>query len=101
MERATVSRWAKRSLVLGVAAGAIFTGGYFAGRSDGPAEPVRAANLWADGCIYKTQIDSDSTGTFTRLTALVWDVGYGGGTSSVTDYAARHAVGDFDCERVY
>jgi hypothetical protein len=70
-------------------------GGTTRGRSD---RAMR--NLWADGCMFRASVDSDRYGSFTRISAIVYDV-RGNRATSVNDYAARQAVADFDCEQEY
>jgi hypothetical protein len=93
----------KRVMIAGIATAAIFGAGYLAGQ--GRATPTtEATNLWADSCVYRTETVylNDNAGTATRVSALVADWNRSRGRwESVLDYAARNAVGAYDCERTY
>ncbi len=89
----------KRRLLAALAGLILFGGGFIAGRTHSMA-PATASSLWADYCTYSTEIHSyPGNNTATVLVAMVakWD-SYLEEFQSVTDYAARQAVADFDCE---
>lgn len=94
------TRSAARVLVAAAVVGAVFAIGVLAGQRSGPTPAARAAGLWADVCFYRIRDETDQYGTYTVVSAIVYDYGlFGGRTRGVLDYAARQAVASFDCER--